>query len=147
MANVKFQEVMDMETVDSTATYSTFGRHMVVDFWGVDYDLLNDEQWLKDQLVEAASRCGAMVLSVQSQQFEPQGVTVLVMLSESHISIHTYPEKQFAAVDCFTCGEAVDPKLALDLLIKMMKPTSTEGRKLVRGLGNIRVESIENTGL
>ncbi|WP_317981048.1 adenosylmethionine decarboxylase, partial [Paenibacillus glycanilyticus] len=88
--------------------YSTFGRHVAVDTWGVDFDLLNNAEFLQAQMVEAAEACGATVLSVQSKQFEPQGATVLVLLSESHLSIHTYPEKGFAALDCYTCGETVD---------------------------------------
>ncbi|MFF2480570.1 adenosylmethionine decarboxylase [Paenibacillus sp. NPDC058071] len=120
--------------------YSTFGRHVAVDAWGVDFDLLNNAEFLQSQLVEAAEACGATVLSVQSKQFEPQGATVLVLLSESHLSIHTYPEKGFAALDCYTCGETVDPQLAIDYMIAVLKPTATHAKKLVRGMGELRVE-------
>ena len=58
--------------------YSTFGRHVAVDTWGVDFDLLNNAEFLQAQMVEAAEACGATVLSVQAKQFEPQGATVLV---------------------------------------------------------------------
>lgn len=102
--------------------YSTFGRHVAVDTWGVEFELLNDAQFLEAQLVEAAEACGATVMSVQFKQFEPQGATVLVLLSESHLSIHTYPERGFAAIDCYTCGETVDPQLAIDYLVSVLKP-------------------------
>lgn len=121
--------------------YSTFGRHVAVDAWGVRYDLLNDADWLKDQLVQAAEISGATVLSVQSRQFEPQGATVLVLLSESHLSIHTYPEKGFAALDCYTCGETVDPQTAIDKLLEALKPERVHAKKLIRGLGDIEVET------
>lgn len=121
--------------------YSTFGRHVAVDTWGVNFDLLNDKNWLQSQLVEAADVCGATVLSVQAQQFEPQGATVLVLLSESHLSIHTYPEKGFAAVDCYTCGETVDPQAAIDYLVSVLKPDKTYAKKLIRGIGEMRVET------
>ncbi|MBB6633890.1 adenosylmethionine decarboxylase [Cohnella thailandensis] len=120
--------------------YSTFGRHVAVDTWGVDFDLLNDAEVLQSHMVEAAEACGATVLSVQAKQFEPQGATVLVMLSESHLSIHTYPERGFAAIDCYTCGETVDPQLAIDYLVSVLKPTSAHAKKLVRGLGEMKVE-------
>jgi S-adenosylmethionine decarboxylase len=114
---------------------------VAVDAWGVRYDLLNDADWLKDQLVEAAEATGATVLSVQSRQFEPQGATVLVLLSESHLSIHTYPEKGFAAIDCYTCGETVDPQNAVDRLMEALKPERVHAKKLIRGLGEIEVET------
>lgn len=123
--------------------YSTFGRHVAVDTWGVDFDLLNNEEFLQAQLIDAAEACGATVLSVQSKQFEPQGATVLVLLSESHLSIHTYPERGFAAIDCYTCGETVDPQLAIDYLVSVLKPEKTYAKKLVRGLGEVKVETPE----
>ncbi|MFC5700535.1 adenosylmethionine decarboxylase [Cohnella faecalis] len=120
--------------------YSTFGRHVAVDTWGVSFDMLNSAELLQAHMVEAAEACGATVLSVQAQQFEPQGATVLVLLSESHLSIHTYPEKGFAAIDCYTCGETVDPQAAIDYLVSVLKPERTYAKKLVRGLGELQVE-------
>jgi len=119
--------------------YSTFGRHVAVDTWGGNIDLLNSAELLQSHMVEAAEACGATVLSVQAKQFEPQGATVLVLLSESHISIHTYPEKGFAAIDCYTCGETVDPQAAIDYLVSVLKPEKTYAKKLIRGLGEMEV--------
>mgnify|MGYP001210657098 CR=1 FL=1 len=119
--------------------YSTFGRHVALDVWGVDERLLNDAEELQNHLIEAAESCGATVLSVQKKQFEPQGATVLVLLSESHISIHTYPEKRFAAIDCYTCGETVDPDLAVNYLVSVLKPKKAHAKKLIRGMGEIDV--------
>ncbi|EST52856.1 spermidine synthase [Brevibacillus panacihumi W25] len=119
--------------------YSTFGRHVAVDTWGVQFDLLNDAEFLKKEMIEAAEASGATVLSVQSKQFSPQGATVLVLLSESHLSIHTYPERGFAALDCYTCGETVDPQVAIDYLVSVLKPEKTYAKKLVRGTGELQV--------
>lgn len=119
--------------------YSTFGRHIAVDTWGVQFDLLNDAEFLKQQLVEAAESCGATVLGVQAKQFSPQGATVLVLLSESHLSIHTYPERGFAALDCYTCGETVDPQIAIDYLLSVLKPERVYAKKLIRGTGELEV--------
>jgi len=120
--------------------YSTFGRHVAVDTWGIQFEKLNDPDWLQAQMVEAAEASGATVLSVQARQFEPQGATVLVMLSESHLSIHTYPERGFAAIDCYTCGQTVDPQVAIDHLVAVLQPAQTYAKKLVRGVGEITVE-------
>ena len=111
--------------------YSTFGRHVAVDTWGGDFELLNNTEWLQAQMIEAAEVCGATVLSVQSHAFEPQGATVLVLLSESHISIHTYPERGFAALDCYTCGESIDPQLAIDHMISVLKPETVYALSLI----------------
>ncbi|RXT15219.1 adenosylmethionine decarboxylase [Ammoniphilus sp. CFH 90114] len=119
--------------------YSTFGRHVAIDTWGVDFDLLNNAGLLQHHMVEAAEACGATVLSVQSKQFDPQGATVLVLLSESHISIHTYPERGFAALDCYTCGDTVDPEVAIEYLVKILNPEKTYARKIIRGVGEMEV--------
>ncbi|GIP54992.1 MULTISPECIES: adenosylmethionine decarboxylase [Paenibacillus] len=119
--------------------YSTFGRHVAVDTWGVDFEVLNNADLLQAHMVEAAEACGATVMSVQARQFEPQGATVLVLLSESHLSIHTYPERGFAAIDCYTCGETVDPQLAIDYLVTVLQPEKYFAKKLIRGLGELEV--------
>ncbi|EOS58584.1 MULTISPECIES: adenosylmethionine decarboxylase [Paenibacillus] len=124
--------------------YSTFGRHVAVDAWGIDYEVLNNAGLLEAHLVEAAEACGATILSIQSRQFEPQGATVLVMLSESHLSIHTYPERGFAAIDCYTCGEFVDPQLAIDYLVSVLNPEKTYAKKLIRGVGELEVAEADS---
>jgi S-adenosylmethionine decarboxylase len=123
--------------------YSTFGRHVAIDVWGVDFERLNNAEFLKNHMVEAAEACGATVLSVQAKQFEPQGATVLVMLSESHISIHTYPERGFAALDCYTCGETVDPQIAIDYMVSILQPEKYYVKKLIRGVGELEVGTPE----
>ena len=119
--------------------YSTFGRHCAVDAWGIDFDLIDKADFLRDHMVKAAEKSGATVLSVQAQQFEPQGATVLVLLSESHLSIHTYPEKGFAAMDCYTCGDTVDPEVAINYLLEVLKPGTVYPKLLKRGEGQIEV--------
>lgn len=123
--------------------YSTFGRHIAIDTWGVDFNLLNSAEKLQHHMIEAAEACGATVLSVQAKQFDPQGATVLVLLSESHLSIHTYPEKGFAALDCYTCGETVDPEVAIDFMVKVLQPKQAYARKIIRGVGELEVVTPE----
>ncbi|PGM86834.1 adenosylmethionine decarboxylase [Bacillus cereus] len=115
--------------------YSTFGRHIIVDLWGVDFSLLNDIHFLEHHLVAAANSSGAHVLNVSKKEFHPYGVTVLILLSESHLSIHTYPEKKFAAIDCYTCGTSVDPQKAIDSILSVLKPERMHIKKLIRGVG------------
>lgn len=117
--------------------YSTFGKHIIVDLWGVASPLLDDIYFLEHHLVAAADQSGAHVLNVSKKKFQPYGVTVLILLSESHLSIHTYPEKNFAAIDCYTCGTTVEPQIAIDYIVNILKPERMHTKKLIRGIGEI----------
>ncbi|MEN9406600.1 MAG: S-adenosylmethionine decarboxylase proenzyme precursor [Bacillota bacterium] len=117
--------------------FSTYGKHVVLDVWGVAFEKLNSVDFLRDRMSEAVSACSATLLSVQEHQFTPQGVTVLMMLSESHLSIHTYPESGFASLDCYTCGKSIDPVVAIDYMIKVLKPKKVYRKILKRGEGAI----------
>jgi S-adenosylmethionine decarboxylase len=91
------------------------GKHYLLNLFDCDAILLDDEYFLRRLLKEAAEASGATVLTVSSHKFQPQGVTVLCLLSESHISIHTWPEESKAAADIFTCGSC-DPSIGCDIL-------------------------------
>ncbi|MFE6707300.1 adenosylmethionine decarboxylase [Bacillus thuringiensis] len=117
--------------------YSTFGKHIIVDLWGVDFSLLDDIHFLEYHLVNAANCSGAHVLNVNTKEFHPHGVTVLVLLSESHLSIHTYPEQNFAAIDCYTCGTTVEPQITIDYIVNILKPERMHIKRLIRGIGEI----------
>jgi S-adenosylmethionine decarboxylase len=119
--------------------YSTYGRHIVVDLWGVDFALLNNIDFLQEIMRVAGEKCLATVLSVVYEKFDPYGGTVIIILSESHLSIHTYPEKGFAAIDCYTCGKKTDPNKAINYLIDMLKPKDTYTKTFIRGLHKIEV--------
>lgn len=118
--------------------YSTFGRLFVADAWGIDFDLVNDARFLKQVMVEALRDNGATILSIQEHQFYPQGVTVLILLSESHLSIHTYPEQGFAGIDCYTCGATINPQYVIEQILSMLKPKQIYTKMLSRGIGLIR---------
>ena len=96
------------------------GNHYLLNLYGCSFNSLNNEYYLRDLLEDAAICSGATVIQTISKQFYPQGVTVLTMLAESHISIHTWPEKGQAAVDIFTCGECF-PKIGIDVIIEQLQ--------------------------
>ena len=100
--------------------YSTFGKHIIVDLWGVDFSLLDDIYFLEHHLVHAADQSGAHVLNVSTKEFNPHGVTVLVLLSESHLYSHL-SRKNFAAIDCYTCGTTVEPQIAIDYIVSIFE--------------------------
>lgn len=95
------------------------GKHYLLNLCGCSLSLLDNEFFLRDLLENVATACGAQVLQTMSYQFDPQGVTAICLLSESHISIHTWPEKGEAAVDVFTCGYS-NPKIACDIIIEQL---------------------------
>lgn len=94
------------------ATPSVVGRHCIFQLQDGNPTLLNDEDFVKTALINAAEAAGATLLQVSTHKFEPQGVTGFALLAESHISIHTWPEHGFAAIDSYTCGEHTNPESA-----------------------------------
>ena len=110
------------------------GRHLIVEMWGVDPALLDDEGKLREVLIESAKRAGGRVIGVLFHKFEPQGVTGVVAIAESHISIHTWPEHGYAAMDIFTCGSHVDPWEALDHSVKNLRPKAVNVFEVKRGV-------------
>ncbi|TFB25111.1 adenosylmethionine decarboxylase [Filobacillus milosensis] len=113
--------------------YTTEGSHVFADFWGVDESLLNDGHSLKQWMQEGAELAGATVLSCAIETFKPQGVTIAVLLAESHFTIHTYPEKGFCALDCYTCGESTSPSKAIKWLENILQPSKVRYREIERG--------------
>ena len=81
------------------------GKHCILELYDCDPSKLDDEVFLRSAITQAAERAGATLLNLITHQFQPQGVTGLALLAESHISIHTWPEAGYAAVDVFTCGD------------------------------------------
>jgi S-adenosylmethionine decarboxylase len=99
-----------------------------------DKEVLNNLALLKEALIEAANECGATVLGESFHQFSPQGVSGVVVIAESHLVIHTWPEYGYAAVDIFTCGDAVEPEKAAELLVEKLGTNSHSVIKMQRGL-------------
>lgn len=97
--------------------------HVLCDVKGCPADRLNDPDLLSYFACQAAEQAGARILNVVEHQFDPQGVTVLLLLAESHLSIHTWPELGQAAIDVYTCGESTDPDEAVVYLIQALDAT------------------------
>lgn len=92
------------------------GRHLIAEFVGCRHDLLDDQQGLEAAMKEAVRVSGATIVNSVFHRFNPKGVSGVVVIAESHISIHTWPEYGYAAVDFFTCGDSVNPHLACDYM-------------------------------
>ena len=117
------------------ADASFSGRHVLGELRLVDPALLGDEQAVVAALRAALVEGGATVLDVVAHRFDPQGTTVLALLSESHASVHAYPEAGAAFVDVFTCGEQADPELVVDALARGLGAGDVSAQVVARGAG------------
>jgi S-adenosylmethionine decarboxylase proenzyme len=113
---------------------NALGRHLLLELKDCDPEILNDLEFLKSSLSETAVQIGATVIGDSFHRFSPQGVSGVVIVSESHLFIHTWPEYGYAAVDVFTCGETVDPTLAVKPLVEKLGSKSSSAIELKRGI-------------
>jgi len=110
------------------------GRHLLLELKNCDKEVLDDIDFLRNCLNEAAVRCGATVVGESFYHFSPQGVSGVVNIAESHISAHTWPEYAYAAVDVFTCGEDVEPEKAVEVITQRLGSDSYSVIELRRGI-------------
>jgi S-adenosylmethionine decarboxylase proenzyme len=96
----------------------SLGRHLLLELYDCDSELLNSLDGVKNVLVEAAARAHATIVDVVFHEFNPFGVSGVVVIAESHLSIHTWPEHRYAAVDIFSCGETLEPLEAANYLVE-----------------------------
>ena len=95
-------------------------KHLLLELYRCNFEKLNDESFLRCRLNNAAKLANSKVLNIISNKFEPQGVTAIALLAESHLSIHTWPESHYSAVDIFTCGRNMKPYIACKYLIEAL---------------------------
>lgn len=101
------------------------GKHLTVEFYDCDSLILADSKKMESIFLEAARASGATVIGVDFHDFQPQGISGVVIISESHFSVHAWPEHDYAAVDIFTCGESINFDVAVDTLREGMKSKHT----------------------
>ena len=113
---------------------AALGKHVLIELNDCDKELINDIEYLRGTLSEVARFIGATVIKDTFYQFTPQGVSGVVLIAESHISVHTWPEYNYAAVDVFTCGDVIEPRNAVKLLTEKLKSKSTTFIEIKRGI-------------
>ncbi len=115
----------------------SLGKHLLAEYYRCDESAINDVQKVEEALVKAAEIAGATVIGKSFHRFEPYGVSGVVVISESHLTIHTWPEYGFAAVDVFTCGDHVDPMKAHEYLKEVFGTQNATVETILRGVLNI----------
>lgn len=110
------------------------GRHILAEIYGCKEEILNDKDLIEKTMVDAALKAGAEVREVAFHKFSPQGVSGVVIISESHLTIHTWPELGYAAVDVFTCGDRINPWDACNYMTEMWQAKNMTATEVKRGI-------------
>ena len=119
------------------------GQHVLAEFFDCDPNILNSLDKVEKYMVDAALECGATIVQKCFHMFNPYGVSGVVIISESHLAIHTWPELGYAAVDLFTCGPKCDPKVAYEYLKKKFDSKKASFTQLKRGILDEDTKQVE----
>lgn len=110
------------------------GTHLLVELRDCNPKIIKDLAKVKNALVSAAKEAKATIIDISFHEFNPFGISGMVIIAESHLSIHTWPEYGYAAVDIFTCGDLIKPEVAASLLIKEFECKTPSIVELKRGI-------------
>lgn len=110
------------------------GRQVLVEFYDCNKSKLNDVMFIEETLLEATRDSGATIISHNFHKFSPFGVSGVVVIAESHVAIHTWPEYLYAAVDIFTCGETIDPWKIQEQIKQRFESGNVSSMEMKRGL-------------
>jgi S-adenosylmethionine decarboxylase len=113
---------------------NALGRHLLLELFDCDLHAINNVEAVKSALIEAAKRAQATIVDVVFHEFNPFGVSGVVVIAESHLSIHTWPEYRYAAVDIFSCGEILQPEVAASYLVEQFGAERTSVVEMQRGM-------------
>ena len=115
---------------------SALGRHVLIEFYGCPKNIIEDNKLIEKLMNEAADYSGATIVESCFHHFNPYGVSGAVIIAESHLTIHTWPEYGFASVDVYTCGDSVSPWKAADYLAEKLQSKKTESFEVPRGMAD-----------
>jgi S-adenosylmethionine decarboxylase len=117
----------------------SLGNHLLVEMYDCDTAIINNHEMVEAILVEAAKAAGANVVNQVFHKFNPHGVSGVVVISESHLSIHTWPEFGYCAIDVFTCGDTINNMKAVNHMKQMFRSKSVSVMEMKRGVLNLSV--------
>jgi len=114
--------------------YKSIGHHYIVEASGCDPKIISSVEKVQQILVKAAEISGAHVWAVSVSKFPPKGVSGVIVISESHISTHTWPEYGYGALDFYTCGDAVDPEKGIFYAVEAFGASTSHITEITRGI-------------
>lgn len=116
--------------------YNFYGIHTISEIYDVDNEKINNEALIIESIELGIKKSGASLVQTYSFRFAPMGLTIFSILKESHVSIHTYPEKNAAFIDAFTCGD-IDPEIIVQTIIDFLLPKKVYTKTIERGIKDI----------
>ncbi len=114
------------------------GRQVLAEFYDCNDKILNDTELVSDIMVEGTKKSNATIISSEFHHFSPHGVSGVIIIGESHVAVHTWPEYSYAAVDIFTCGDTVDPWIIFSYIEAGFEAGYSSKTELKRGLMNVK---------
>ena len=124
------------------------GKHILAEFYKCDSAILNDVALIEKYMIESAKKAKATIVSSSFHRFNPFGVSGVVVIAESHLAIHTWPEYGYASIDIYTCGDTLNPWIAFKYLVKTLQAKETSMIELKRGLFDVEgplAHKVENS--
>lgn len=146
MCNVVAEREKELNTYanpqNKQFSITNLGRHILAEFYNCNSNVLNNVERIEKYMGEAATECGATVIEKKFHMFNPYGVSGVVIISESHLAIHTWPEFGYAAVDLFTCGDECDPMIAYEYLKDKFSAGKAIYTELKRGILDPKTDEV-----
>lgn len=126
----------------------SLGNHLIVELYECHREFINDARSVEDALVNAVNISGAKMVQSVVHEFNPHGISGVVVIEESHFSVHTWPEYGYCALDIFTCGDEIDYYSALQYLKQEFKAQNLSVTEIKRGMLDLPVKLLHkpNTG-
>ncbi len=109
------------------------GRHILIELYDCDKNVLNNFKLVEDAMIGGAKECRAHIVQSVFHKFNPHGVSGVVVIAESHLAVHTWPEYGYAAVDLFTCGDDINPWIAYEYIATKFRAKNKTAMELNRG--------------
>ncbi|MEX0770349.1 MAG: adenosylmethionine decarboxylase [Balneolaceae bacterium] len=110
------------------------GRQILVEYYDCNESRINDIEFIEQSLLEATKESGATLISHNFHKFSPYGISGVIVIAESHVAIHTWPEYNYAAVDIFTCGDTIDPWIIQEKLKDLFESANVSSMEMKRGM-------------
>ncbi len=110
------------------------GRHLLIEYYDCSVEVINDRQLVREAMLEAARRANATIVAEVFHTFSPQGISGVVVIAESHIAIHSWPEHRCASVDIFSCSDRMKPEAIIDYLKEVFGAGRVDVAEIERGL-------------